>query len=419
MRNLILLFLLLSCGGVLLAQSSNYQQLIDKVKIQLAYNPTDDAQRLNLAYYYMMNGQAELALPQYRMVRQRDPENVSSATGTLWALTQLGNWTECIQMAKADQSAFPAEGLIYYYLALAQAKTRKTQFARVNYLRAIDLMRDSPYLELPQTGLGWAYLALDDYPAASQHFSQAKTPVQPDPQAPSLVVETSLARKEQSGTFLGLGASYSQESWRFQLRGEELLYEGKHLRWIMQGSLRKQFVPLDLKLGLQHLEGTDQRSYPGNVLSLSVQAKLYPGTVAVKPLLAQHTGFFPRFNIYQSDLGISLLYPPLAATFTISYLYQDNESAGSDTHNWVNSAATSVRLYRDIQLGLYTGWGKMAWFTNASGNIIDDFEPATSYYGAALNAPLSQDLRLTLYQQLGIKNNATIPYTSLGLHLEL
>lgn len=419
MRNLTLICMLLFVMGGLFAQSSYYQQLIDKAKVQLAYNPIDDAQRLNLAYYYMMNGQADLALPQYRMVRQRDPANLTAATGTLWALTKLGNWTECIQAAKADLAAVPAEGMIYYYLGVAQAETRKTQFARVNYLRAIDLMRDSPYLELPQTGLGWAYLTLDDYPAARKHFQLVKTPVQPDPFVPAIGWETSFAQKDSTSTFFTLGASYTQESWRLQLRGEELLYQGKHLRWIMQGSLRKQFVPLDLKLGLQHLAGTDKRIYPGNVVSLSVQPKLYLNTIFIKPVAAQHTAFFPRFNVYQSDLGISLIYPPLTATYTTSYIYQDNEAVGSDTHNWVNTAASTVRIYGDIHLGLYAGWGKMAWLTNASGNIIDDFEPATSYYGAALDAYLNKHLRLTLYHQLGIKDHATIPYTSLGLHLAL
>lgn len=419
--NKILLAVILTLGFSLLgAQSLNYPQQIESLKLQLAYNPLDKGQRLLLAYTYMMNSQPEEALKEYQTVRAQDPASADAATGILWALNSSGNWKTTLKEAKPILKEFKTTatsdpGLILFHLATAEAALRRPLSARKHYLASIRSLRDSTLVDLPRNGLAWNYLTLGDFPRARKQFQQLKTGPQPEAFKPKLRLEFSTALKDSNTTILSFSPVIRHRSLTYRLKAEEILISGKSFRWNLQASIRKQLPGLDLRLGMQYLEGDDQRIYPGKSVSVSLQPVFYLGSFSVKPKIGQNLGVYKRFNVYQTDLGLEAGSGPLSLTAGISKLWQDNEAVGSDTEAMVFSFGTEAGVYREIGLGAYFGSGKMAWFTNSFGDTIDDFEPNDSYVGLSVYGPLFKGLSFLIYQQFGFYAEKTVPLSMLRM----
>ena len=419
MKPAVLVLLLLYLTFAVSAEETDYRKLLEDARLRLAYNPLDSEAQLELAYYHMMLGEADEALEQYRKLQQREPLLSAPAIGILWALNGKQDWKQSQQLGREFLANFPGEGLIHYYLAAAQAYDRKPHLARVGYLKAITLLEEPSLRALPEEGAGWAYLALDDYPAAARHFAHLEQPITPAPGKLAGKLSAGFAAKGASARFLNLGSTLSCRSWQVNLAAEEMLWEGKHFRWQIQAAARKQFPLTDLNLGLQYLDGKDERLYPGKSASLSLSPRIYARTLAIRPRLAQHFATWKRHNNYQTDLGVKLTYPPLSLNYTASRVYQDSEAPDSDSAHWVHSASASLRVWRDYWLGTHAGFGNLAFFATSAGSYIDDFEPGTAYYGLSLDAPLPGGLLLHLYQQLGIKDHDPVSFTSLGLSAAL
>lgn len=410
MKQALLVTLLLCLLLGLMAEETDFRKLLEASRLALAYNPLDAEAQLNLAYSHMMLGETDEALAQYQKLRQLNPHIPAAATGILWALSVKGEWKQIQAIAQEFITNFPQEGLLHHYLAAAQAYTSKPQQARVGYLKAISLLEASPLRALPQEGAAWAYLALDDYPAAARHFARVGNP-------PALKLtaklHTGFAFKGSLARFLSLGTTLSHRSWQLILDGEEMWWKGDPFRRQLKASVRKQLPHTDLSLGLQYLDGKDERIYPGKSASLALSPRIYTSSLIIRPRLAQHFSSWKRHNSYQSDLGIKLIKQPLSLNYTASRVYQDNEAVNADTAHWVHSANASLRIWRDFWLSAHAGFGDLAFFTNQAGGYIDDFEPGTSYYGLSMDAPLPGGLQLHFYHQLGIKAHDS--FTSLGL----
>ncbi len=418
MKQAILVLLLLCLLLGVRAEETDYRKLLEASRLNLAYNPLDTEALLNLAYSHMMLGETDEALAQYQKLRQLNPQIPAAATGILWALAAKGDWKQCQQLGREFLAEFPQEGMIHHYLAAAQAYDRKPQRARVGYLKAIALLETSPLRALPEEGAAWAYLALDDYPAAARHFSHLDT-LSASPGKLAAKLHSGFAIKGASGRFLNLGATLSHRSWQVALDAGEMWWKGEPFRWQIKASARKQLPFTDLNLSLQYLDGKDERIYPGKAVSLALSPRVYTETLIIRPRLAQHFSSWQRHNNYQTDLGLKLIKQPLTFTYAAFRIYQDNEAVGADTAHWVHSASTSLRVWRDFWLAAHAGFGNLAFFASQAGSYNDDFEPGTAYYGLSLDAPLPGKLQLHLYHQIGIKDNDPTSFTSLGLSVAL
>lgn len=410
MKQALLVLLLLCLLISVMAEETDYRKLLEASRLALAYNPLDAEAQLNLAYSHMMLGETDEALAQYQKLRQQNPQIPAAAVGILWALSAKGDWKQIQNLGHEFLTNFPQEGMLHHYRAAAQAYSRKPQQARVGYLKAISLLEEPSLRALPEEGAGWAYLALDDYPAAARHFGRLENPPAPKLAAKLL---TGFAIKGSSARFLSLGTTVAYRSWQLKLDAEEMWWKGDPFRWQAKALVRKQLPHTDLNLSLQYLDGTDERIYPGKSASLALSPKLYTQTLVIRPRLAQHYSNWQRHNSYQTDLGLKLIKQPLSLNYTASRVYQDNEAPGADSAHWVHTASASLRIWRDFWLGAHAGFGNLAFYANQAGSYVDDFEPGTSYYGLSLDVPLPGSLLLHLYHQLGIKDHDS--YTSLGL----
>lgn len=408
--------LLLRLTLALTAEETDYRKLLETSRLALAYNPLDTDAQLNLAYSHMMLGETDEALIQYRKLQQQAPHLSAPAIGILWALSAKEDWKQIRQLGQEYLAQFPQEGMIHHYLATAQAHDRKPHLARVRYLKAISLLEAPSLQALSEEGAGWAYLALDDYPAAARHFAYLENPPKPKPAAK---LRGGFAAKGASARFINLGSTLSHRSWQLHLDAEKMLWEGEHFRWQLKAAVRKQLPHTDLNLSLQYLNGKDERIYPGKAASIALSPRIYAQTLIIRPHLAQHFSNWQRHNNYQTDLGLKLSFLPISLNYTASRVYEDSEAPDADSAHWVHSTSTGLRIWRDFWLGAHAGFGNLAFFANQASSYIDDFTPGSTYWGLSLDAPLPGGLQLHLYHQLGTKDNDNVSYTSLGLSAAL
>ena len=410
MKQAVLVLILLSLTLALVSEETDYRKLLEASRLALAYNPLDADALLNLAYSHMMLGETDGALLQYQKLQQQAPQLSAAAVGVLWAYSVKGDWKQIKQLGQEYLASFPSEGMIHHYLAAAQAYDRKPNLARVGYIKAIALLEKPSLRALPEEGAGWAYLALDDYPAAARHFTRLENPPKPKLAAK---LHTGFAIKGSSARFLTLGTTLSHRSWLLNLNAEEMWWKGEHFRWQARVGIRKQLPLIDLNLNLQYLDGKDERIYPGKAALLALSPRIYAQSLIIRPRLAQHFSNWQRHNSYQTDLGVKLSYLPVTLNYTASRIYQDYEAPGADSVHWVHSASTNLHIWSDFWLGAHAGFGNLAFFANQASSYIDDFTAGKGYYGLSLDAPLPGRLLLHLYHQIGIKDHDS--YTSLGL----
>jgi hypothetical protein len=421
MKTALLILLLSSLLGILGAQGSPWQDEVSRSRTLLSAFPDDVSERLKLGYYLMLTGQAEEALREYRTVMAAEPGNADAAAGVLWALNTLGQWRQSLAEASAFLDKHPGSGLIAHYRAEALLRLGDPLRARRGFAMAEPGIGDSTLLYLPRQGLAWAYLAAGDHANSkrtarlargnSQDVSLDLLQLKIKRLRPSL--ELSAGFKDSSGVSLGARAGIAKGSFSTRLGFEEYLLNGEHFRWAANLALNKQFRWLDLGLAAGYMDGEDSRVYQGISGSLSVSPRAYLGNLLARFVLAQHVSVYERFNLYQSDLGLSLNLDQGSLAYTYSSLYQDNEAIDADRQWGVQTLSASLRLFRGYYIGLYSGIGDLAWHINAQGAVVDDFEPVDSYLGASLYVPLSGALSLSLYFQQGYRDDEASRFFSL------
>ena len=413
MRRLILalLFLTLSLSG-LVAQASPFQEQIERSRVSLAYDPLNLVERLNLAYYQMLAGQYEQALPNYRFVLERDSANADAAGGLLWAMNSLGQYLEAKSEASRLIRILPNQGLLYFHRGTALDGLGKPLRARADYHKAIDIS-SGENRQYPLNSLITLYQSLGDFPRSHSSWQELDEGSLIYPKAllrkkiykPELLFSLYGGIKDTTTVFAGGDIIYHRGATSLRVSGEEVRINDAHYRYSLGASIRRQFIPGDLSLAFSYINSKDDRAQSGYGSSLELKPRIYTPLAIIRPKLAQHVEIFQRFNIYQTDLALELSLGKLFAAYQAAYLYQDNDSVSSDTERWVHTLDLILRLNSRIGLGLYGGVGEMAWFTNPFGGITDDFEPAARFAGASLMYGFTPKTKLLLYYQYGSGND--------------
>ncbi len=394
---------------------NQYKDMIDRAKVALAYDPLNDAQRLDLAYFQMLTGQYEQALPNYRLIISRDSTNANAAAGILWALNSQGKYSQTLREAKHFIKTNPHSGLLYYHQANALLNRGQSLSARTRYVRALNLLSNETLRQLPAESLIWCYQTLNDYPRSRQYLELL------DPQSlinPKEVIRRKLYKtdlifsvqagvKDTTSVFFETEAIARHRSMSYKLKLEELLVNDAHYRWSVLVSAKTQTRHFDTSITALMLKSEDTRASEGYELSLEVKPRIYISSMLIRPVVSEHLASYTRFNAYQTDLGLELGIGKATMNYQAAYLYQDNDSIGADTYKWIQSMDIYYRISRIIACGLHAGKGDMAWYTNTLGSVTDDFEPSDGYYGASFSTGLSKHFRAVLYYQYGTRNEET------------
>ena len=389
------------------AQVPTLDDLVKSARSDVARQPADVKLRLNLAYLLMLRGDTADALTNYQTVLLQDSLNADAASGELWAYNTMGQWQQTLDKSEQYLTLHPEQATLYNFRAYAFAEKGYAERARLTYKKALQQNPAQEIANHSYTGLGWAYLALRDYPAALKSFRKAASPITDEATLRALgkaglrIILKGSTNYDSTYTY-GASLSYQQRRFRVGLAWEDLLVNSEHLRYGYKAELGYRTNPLDFTLNVGYLEGEDSRIYPGILGSLKTRARVYLGALIVEPELTQHLGVYERFNIYQTDLGLSVLAHPWFGSYSYSLLFEDSDSVGSDVRGSVHSVHLGYKFPGDYSLGAYATLGNQSWWTSPFGVTIDDFEPATSVYGLSFYAPLPGHFGVLLYHQLGL-----------------
>lgn len=399
MRKAGLLLFLIFLGSNLTAQGVSLDALSEARKA-VAFDPTHISKRLNLAWNLMLAEQYEEALIHYRLVSSRDSLNIDAATGLLWSLSALNRDKDLIEEANTLLERMPQAGSLYYYRGLARLRLGKANWSRLDQKLALDLARDEFWTILAAQALSQSYQALGDIPAA-RAVLKIHTPYVtiPKPRR-SVSFEVTAGAKKDSTYIIAAGASVSLGAGKLGVNAEELRLGSRHFRWLLRASLQQQFRYLDLVAGVKWLDGEDARIYPALGARLGLTAKIYAGPLILKPQIGQSVLLAERLNSYQSDAGLKLVLSPFSLSYRLSRIYLDTDIMNADTANLVHTAEAGFISARGWELSLYGASGSMAFHITPHGGVIDDFDPAQSYAGASIYAPIGKRVGLLLYGQL-------------------
>lgn len=408
------------CGALLAAQASPYQEAIERSRIALAYEPTNAKLRLELAYYQMLAGTPEQALESYRMVHSQDPASSDAKAGILWALNTLSRPKDSIREAK-DFLRGDDDPLLRYHLANARLATGKYLAARKDYSLALLEISD-PFLKASaRQNLAWAYRNVADHSWAEVEYKKADPRPAPDPllktalRKPAFTLDAKAGLNSDDGSFHALTATIRFHSMSLRLGWDQFRVDGDRYRDAYQVGLAKQFLPGDASASIQFLNGTDQRVYPATAGSVVLSPKVYVGPAALQARLGAHISSYQRLNAYQSDLGMGIRTDIFSASYQASYVYQDKEALGMDSHSWVHTWDLSAVPHRNWGIGIHGGTGDFAWAISSQGAVTDDFDPVDSYLGLSLSMPLTKHLRAVFYTQTGSidEENSLLAYARL------
>ena len=393
-----LLFLLLICQ--LLTAPALSPDEIAQARLALAFDPLNDAKRLHLAFSLMLADEYSQALQEYRFVARRDSTSLDAAAGILWALNSLGDHKQALREANAFLERMPDTAPLFYHRGTARLKLGKANLARLDQRRAIINAQDPFWQGLAAQALSDAYLTLDDWPSAKatlrEHAPQATKPKAPR----YLSIDASWGRKGSDTQVLTAGLKAGLGSTRLGFRAEELSIDSEHFRWYLHASLLRQFLGFDLQAEAMFLDGNDEKIYPAQGAGLSISPRIYAGPLVLRPRLGQSALETARLNAYQSDLGLEVNYSPFSLGYNFSRLYLDADAVGSDSTAVVHNADASLALGKGWEFGIYAGTGSMAFYSTPYGGFIDAFDPAASYAGLSIYAPLGKHLALLIYGQL-------------------
>ena len=413
-----LLFCIIFTSALLAAQISPYADLIKSARAQVAQQPADTHARMNLAYYQMLDGATAEALSNYQTVLLQDSLNTDAASGVLWAYNTQGKWKNTVQSSARFLKLFPDHAPLHSFRAYALAQQGYHTRARSAYTIATHKDPAPELLPSLNAGLGWAYLALGDYPLARKSFARMGNPDANVSQALAKVhhqIGLHASTNYDSTNAYGADISWVQKRTQAALGFEELFVGGKHLRNSYQGSLGYQANFARITANAGYMDGNDSRVYPASLGSLSIQSRFYQKSLIISPKVSQHFARYQRFDLHQTDASIKLTQQPFSANYSYSYLYQDTDYSGGDSKGAVHSLHLSYSLPNSMVVGLYGSSGDLAWWTSPFGVTIDDFDPVDSYLGISLYVPFLRHYNLLLYHQTGFTSGSSRQLSSINV----
>ncbi|MDZ4182243.1 MAG: hypothetical protein U1B83_05140, partial [Candidatus Cloacimonadaceae bacterium] len=416
-------FILCLASVTLFAVDLDYQDLIDKTRRYLNVYPEDDAERLNLAYYYMMASDPKLALEQYRLLETKDAYASAAGEGILWALNSLGMYRQSIAKADSLITAYPTMHGYHIYKGQAELRLSYPLKARRSYLHALkDDNRDAVIRSNARDGLAWSYLALQDYAGAinaikAQYTDTSLSDAQKEINRIHTFTSAAFSYKESGNYGISANLGTQKGTWAIGASFHQQFVDAAKYRYSIGARINKQTKPMDFSLRFAHLSGDDERVYPGNSASLKTTGKLYLADFLIKPATTIHLSSYARHNAYQGDLGIKISRDKLSLGFGISRIYQDREAIEADSLSYTHNLSVGFVPLPFLNLGLHLIKGNSAWWIDAEGSIYDDFDAPSTIYGISANLYLSKHLGLSLYQHIGIENDENSYYTFASLTL--
>ena len=411
---LIWILALLMLQSMLSAQASPYQEAMESKRIALAYDPTNDQIRCELAYYQMLAGLPEQALENYRMVLARDNAYPDARAGELWALNTLFRYKESIALAK--KYITQRSGILpRFHLANALLTIKHYHSASDQFKIVLEDNPDPVIAGLAMENLVWSYLGTGDIAHAQYVNKQisGRTGRSPDPALAAALgslfysAELLYGIKDSNAWFWSVAGGARCHAFSMKLTFDQFRLEGQRLRDSYSLDVSQQFIPADIAFNAQYLTGTESRIYPGASASLSVSPKLHIGPVEAIARAAGSASIYKRHNAYQYDLGLILQSDPGSIGYQAAKVFQDNEAVGSDATRWVHSLDVSLNLWKEWKTGVHFGTGNLAWYKNAQGSITDDFEPVDNFAGISLGIPVLKSTRAVLYYQYGSNDDTT------------
>lgn len=406
---LLCLFILL-LAIVARAEEADYRELISKTERYLMVYPDDQGEKLNLAYYYMMSAQPDSALTLYRGLRAADGFAERAAGGELWALNTLGRYQEAIKTSRELMREFPDNPDLLNNLALAYLQTGFPQKARTGYSRAFRLSQPAtPSFEIAADGLGWSYLALNDFAKAELALratdADKHQKISSKLGQPRLDLSFGIGYKDSLDTLLLAGITAGWRTWSLSLSANQYRVDGDHYSSGLAVSLKNQFAPIEISVSGRGLTGTDEMAYPAWQAGLNASSRIWLPNSFIAPRLTALYAYYPSFSSLQADFGFWAGNDRVQIGIGYSGLILDNESPDADTRGRVYSASVDLRLWRSVNLAGYFSTGDMEWWTSPYGTLIDSFETSDTICGVGLKVPLGKVISLQLYQQIGFLND--------------
>lgn len=409
MKKLLPVLLLLLGVISAVAQDRDYPDLIRKTNRYLSVFGDDSAERLNLAWYYMLNAQPDSALVQYDEVSRREPANPLAASGSLWALNYLAQYSETVSRSDTLIHLFPQNPDIFNHRGLALLQTRSPLKARTSYQTAGKLAApDSDGAAIANTGLAWSYLNLGDY--ANAEYALKSKPGPDDLSAAKSLEKTRFSLsggfgyKQNGDTYYMGKTALRKKTLGLALGFEEYRISGDHYRTASSLELDQQFPHLSVRLEAKNLSGVDENLYPAWQGGASVSGRIYSSAWRFRPLLSAHYTYTPVFSAAQADIGCWAGNDQLDILLMYSGLYLDKLAVDTDQRGNVFTGIADLRLYRSIRLSFSASHGDMGWWTNPWGITLDSFDVNPTNLGLGLFFTLGSRFGLSIYSQLGFAN---------------
>ncbi len=408
-----------------MAQGGPQNAFLNDLRRQVAQNPINSEARLNLAYTLMLSELPDEALTHYRLVLAQDSLNQAAAAGILWSLNTGRHWDESLKEAKRLVKTFPACAPLYSYRGFAQSQKGRMHHARHSYNKAVVLAQDNLVKGYAFQGLAWSHHFLGDYPASMKSLRQAQLLGCPDSLAAEAFNRTELKLSIGSAWDFDQTLSYNASlgaSWRrldLSAMAEEVRLEQESYRQAYQIGLGYKINPLAINLRYSYLEGEEQRAYPAKSYGLGLESSIYVGAFRIKPAIRQDLGNYVRFNTYQSSVGLQLSTDALSLGAWLSYLYQDNESVGSDRKDYISQFSFHYQLSRFLNLGLYYNQGDQSWWMSPGGILNDSFYAVEKSLAISSKLNLSRIMALNIYYQKGWMDEESKDLLSLSLSAAL
>ncbi|MDP2173793.1 MAG: hypothetical protein Q8M98_08845 [Candidatus Cloacimonadaceae bacterium] len=402
----LLAFLLLI--GILGAAQMDYPDLIGKTIRYLNVYPADASERINLAYYYMMDSKPDMALAQYQWVERENPNSGTAGEGILWALNSLKMYRHALAKADSLIAHHPHISMYRVYKGQAELQSGKPLRARLSYQKVLSSdQSDSLSQALARDGLGWAYLAVNDYGGAITVSGDIETPSSPLREATRwhTFLTTGFSYKETGNYGFSASLGLQKRTWAMLASYHDQYVKDAHYRYMGSFKLGKQTKYADFGFRAATLIGEYEPVYPGKSFFAAATGKLYLSDALIKPIVAIHLSSYSRMNAYQGDLGFNARYGRMSVSYGFSGVYHDLEALDSDLREYVHTLGAAYQIFPALKMALHWIKGETSWWIDASGIIYDDFYGANEIYGLSAYLSLSRSLSLGLYYHLGIEND--------------
>ncbi|MDD2228887.1 MAG: hypothetical protein PHY48_05715 [Candidatus Cloacimonetes bacterium] len=345
---------------------------------------------LILAYDNMMAGNYLMAEEQYRKLTLAEPNNLSAWEGLLWAENAQGKLTQSLALSAKLIRKHPGNPQFYNYRAYPLLKSKRLPEARYYYLKAYQLQPGNHVANaISQEGLADTYSGLGDYLRHRKHLNttSALTGIPAAKAKVGFRTSIAYAAPENAKSTISLGQGICYKTWQLNIGYEDFRLNNKHFRSLSSGTLSKQFLPIDIKLGASLMEGTDARVYPAQQYGMELTPKIHVEKLLVRPAFMASYSHYPRFDLQQVSFLPEVLWRDMSFNYAYHYSYMDNEGVNTDSTRTAQQIMISKALPYNTTLGLHYGSGDNRWMVDTNGTIIDTFNEPNDYYGASVLVP--------------------------------